>query len=72
MRKLRAVSEHEWIGGVCAGMAYWLGVPVWLTRLVWACTILFVGVGLLSYILLWIFMPEWEKTPSDYEEVTGD
>lgn len=71
-RKLRKVAQHEWIGGVCAGVAYWLGVPVWLTRLAWFCSVFFYGVGVVVYILLLIFMPTWDKTPKDYKEVTGD
>jgi phage shock protein PspC (stress-responsive transcriptional regulator) len=71
-RKLRRVTEDEWIGGVCGGVAYWLGVPVWLTRLVWTCAALFYGIGIGLYILLWIFLPKWEDTPADYEQITGD
>lgn len=70
-RKLRKVTKNEWIGGVCAGVAYWFGIPVWLIRLVWVCVALFYGVGVGLYILLWIFMPTWDKTPTDYKEVTG-
>lgn len=71
-RKLRKVTDDEWIGGVCAGVAYWLGFPVWLVRLIWACAALFYGVGVGIYILLWIFMPEWEETPADYQKITGE
>ncbi len=69
--KLKRITEHGKIAGVCAGFAYWLGAPVWIVRLIWAFTIFFMGWGLLLYILFWIFMPEWEKTPADFKEVTG-
>lgn len=71
-RKLRKVCDDAFIGGVCAGVAYWLGIPVWLTRLLWACASFYYGFGVGLYILLWIFMPEWEEAPEDYNEVTGD
>jgi len=71
-RKLRKVTGDQWIAGVCASVAYWLGTPVWLTRLVWTCIVLFYGVGVGLYILLWIFVPEWEETPVDYKRATGD
>jgi hypothetical protein len=33
-RKLRKVADdNAWIGGVCAGIAYWLGIPAWILRL---------------------------------------
>jgi len=30
------------------------------------------GTGVVAYIVLWIFMPEWSSTPSDYGKVSGD
>ncbi|MBI2109300.1 MAG: PspC domain-containing protein [Parcubacteria group bacterium] len=72
-RKLRLVTEEEqWVGGVCGGVAYWLGAPVWLVRLLWASSIIFFGFGVGLYILLWIFMPNWDKMPEDYKKITGD
>jgi phage shock protein PspC (stress-responsive transcriptional regulator) len=71
-RKLKRVPGRGWAGGVCAGIAYWLGIPVWLVRLIWVWAIIFYGTGLILYILLWIFMPEWEKTPDDFDQITGD
>jgi phage shock protein PspC (stress-responsive transcriptional regulator) len=68
-RKLKRITGKECIGGVCAGVAYWLGLPTWIVRLVWAWFVLFVGIGLVLYILMWIFMPKWKDTPDDYEEV---
>ena len=71
LRKLRCVTEEEWIGGVCAGLAYWLGIPTWIVRLLWVFEFFIFGVGFFAYILLWIFMPNWEETPGDYEDVSG-
>jgi len=71
MPKLRRVTGRKWIAGVCAGIAYWAGIPTWLVRLAWAVLGLSYGAGILPYLLLWIFMPEWEATPADYEERSG-
>lgn len=71
MRKLRRVVGEKWIGGVCAGVAYSLGAPAWLVRLVWAILGFSYGVGILPYLLLWVFMPEWDATPADYAERAG-
>lgn len=71
-RKLRRVKGKKWIGGVCAGVGYRFGKPVWLVRLLWALMVICLGFGILLYILMWILMPVWEETPPDYEEVTGD
>ena len=71
MNKLKRVKDgNNWLGGVCAGIAYWLGAPTWFIRLAWACVIIFTGFGIIPYILFWIFMPKWDGTPDDYKEVT--
>lgn len=69
-REFKRITGEEWIGGVCAGLAYWLGIPTWLVRLCWVGVSFFSGVGIIIYILLWIFTPEWDATPDDYEEIT--
>jgi len=71
-RKLRKINNHSWLGGVCAGAAYFFGVPVWLVRLVWLCSILGYGIGAGIYLILWIVLPRWEWDPDDFKKVTGD
>jgi phage shock protein C len=69
--KLRRIKEKGWLGGVCAGFGYWLGIPTWLVRLIWTVLALVYGVGAVLYILLWIFMPAWGSVPEGYEERSG-
>jgi phage shock protein PspC (stress-responsive transcriptional regulator) len=69
--KLRRVTGKRWLGGVCAGVGYWLGVPAWMVRVIWAVLLLAYGFGGLIYILFWIFMPAWDPVPADYEERAG-
>ena len=69
--KLRRIKGKHWLGGVCAGVGYWLGVPTWLVRLAWTLLLLCYGVGGIVYVLLWIFMPAWEAVPADYEQRAG-
>jgi phage shock protein PspC (stress-responsive transcriptional regulator) len=69
MLKLKRITGRAWIGGVCAGVAYWLGLPTWILRMVWAMMALCYGLGIVSYIVLWIFMPRWENDPSDYGRI---
>lgn len=66
MKTLAKVQQDKWLGGVCSGFAYALGVPTWTIRLVATLLFLSVGVGLLPYLLLWIFMPRWHIDPQDY------
>lgn len=72
MRTFRRVPDRAWLGGVAAGVAYALGVPTWVMRLVWTLCVLCLGTGILVYLLLWLFVPAWEETPTDYAEVAHD
>lgn len=69
--KLRRIKGKHWLGGVCSGIGYWLGVPTWLVRLAWTVLLLCYGFGGIVYVLLWIFMPAIESVPPDYEERAG-
>lgn len=73
-RKLRRMKGIEaWLGGVCSGIAYWMGIPVWITRLAWFVSVYyFWPVGLSLYILLSIFLPKWEENPRNLKIVTED
>ena len=72
-RKLRRLknSEEAMIAGICAGWAYWLSIPTWVVRLIWAVSGIH-GFGVFLYIAMWIFMPEWDEVPKDFKKVVGD
>lgn len=53
----RSVSDR-WIGGVCGGIAPMLGLESWVLRLLIAILTLFGGIGVIVYLLLWIFVPQ--------------
>lgn len=52
-------SRHRMIGGVCAGIAEWLGWDVTLVRVLYVVVSVFslAFPGTLVYIVLWIVMP---------------
>ncbi len=56
-RLIRPRSGRK-IAGVCAGFAEYLDLDVTLVRLVWLIVSVMTGVGLLSYPIAWIVMPE--------------
>jgi phage shock protein C len=45
------------LGGLCGGLARSTGVEAWVWRLLFTVLFIFGGVGLLVYVLLWIFVP---------------
>jgi len=68
------------LAGVCAGIAYWLGWPVRIVRLLWIMMVLLpftasvllhliaLWFAVLLYLGLWLFLPDWEDVPEDYED----
>lgn len=69
MEKLQRLPEPAGIlGGVCAGIAYHMKMPTWGIRLI-VILLLFSGVSVLFYLLLWLLMPSTDEIPDDYEDI---
>ena len=58
INSLRRSADDRWIAGVCGGIAEATGIDSWVWRLVFALLLLCWGVGLLVYVLMWIFVPK--------------
>lgn len=65
-QKKLALSRHDKkIAGVCGGFAEYLDLDPTLVRLLWLMMALFVGWGVVAYIVAWIVMPqEAESQPA--------
>jgi phage shock protein C len=57
LRRLARSSRDRWLGGICGGLGLYTPVPSWIWRLIFCVLLLSYGVGLVPYILLWIFVP---------------
>ncbi len=55
---LRRSRGDRWLAGVCGGLAKATGLESWIWRLVFVLCTVFIGFGLLFYVLMWIFVPE--------------
>jgi phage shock protein PspC (stress-responsive transcriptional regulator) len=56
-RRLRR-SREAMLGGVCAGIAEFVGVDTTVTRWIFAATIpLSIGTSVIAYLLLWMLLP---------------
>ena len=55
---MSASANKPVIGGVCYTLAKKFGIEAWIMRVIFVCSTLFVGVGPVIYIILWIFMPK--------------
>ena len=64
LNQFRLSMTDKWIGGVCGGLASLTNVPSWSWRILFLLTVLLHGIGVLVYILLWIFVPVQPVAPS--------
>ena len=71
VKKLYRDIDHKYIGGVCAGLEYYLGFDALWIRLIFILLAIFTGFGLIAYILLWILVPE-AGTTSQKLDMTGE
>jgi phage shock protein C len=57
-KRLMRPRQGRKIAGVCLGFAEYFDLDVTLVRLVWLVASVMTGIGLLSYPIAWIVMPE--------------
>jgi phage shock protein C len=63
LKQFRRSITDRWIGGVCGGLAEITGIPSWSWRILFVLTALLHGIGVIMYVLLWIFVPVQANTP---------
>ena len=57
-KKLTRSTQHQWIGGVCGGVAEYTGLDATLIRLVVVIGAFLAPTTLLIYLLAWVVMPQ--------------
>lgn len=63
LNRLHRSITDRWIGGVCGGLGELSGIPSWSWRILFVLTAFLHGLGLLMYVLLWIFLPKQVVAP---------
>lgn len=75
VKKLQRDTQHSVIGGVCSGLANYLGIDVVLVRLLFVVAFLVFGTGFLVYLIMWLVMPAGNSAPARanyYSTPNGD
>ena len=63
LHRLSLSSTDRVIGGVCGGLGAHTGLPSWAWRVIFCVSTFYFGIGLLFYLLLWIFIPAGAPPP---------
>lgn len=69
-KRLFRDKKRGWIGGVCAGLAAYMGLPIWVLRLAFIIAIPAPIPSLIPYLVLWYLLPP-SKTKSDELQMQG-
>lgn len=67
-KKLYRNLDDKIIGGVCSGIAKYLGISIISTRIIWVIFSLFYGIGFFIYLILWIILPKGKTTETFKKE----
>jgi phage shock protein PspC (stress-responsive transcriptional regulator) len=64
LHRLSLSGTDRVIGGVCGGLGAHTGLPSWAWRVIFCVSVFYFGIGLLFYVLLWIFIPAGAAPPT--------
>ena len=70
-RRLYRDPDRRFLGGVCAGLAAWLGVSPLIIRIVFILLTVLWGTSLAVYLITWIIIPQ-AKTTAQKLEMRGE
>lgn len=56
-RDLKKSSVDTKVAGVCGGFGEYTPLPSWMWRVIFLVSLFIGGLGLITYIILWICMP---------------
>lgn len=70
-RRLYRDMEDRILGGVCSGIGYYWRIDPLVLRLIFVFTLFWGGLGLITYIILWIVVPP-AVSPSQKLEMKGE
>ena len=65
LQSLRRSTSDRWIGGICGGLGEMTSMPSWSWRILFILGLLLHGIGLVVYVLMWIFVPLQTASPAD-------
>ncbi len=70
---LKRSVESRLIGGVCGGIAEWLGWDPTLVRITYVAVSLLSAAfpGIIVYVMLWVLMPERDDWEEDWHPPSG-
>ncbi|MCC7409374.1 MAG: PspC domain-containing protein [Phycisphaeraceae bacterium] len=57
LKKLARSKTDKILGGICGGLGAHTSMPAWMWRVIFVVGAFLSGLGVIAYIVMWIFMP---------------
>jgi len=57
-KRLYRSRNERMIGGVCGGIAEYVGLDPTIVRALWVAVSLLAGFGIILYLILWVIVPQ--------------
>ncbi|QLQ16508.1 MAG: PspC domain-containing protein [Micropruina sp.] len=67
-KKLTRSRTDKFLGGVCGGLANYLGMDSGIVRLITVLVAVFTQVGWMAYLVAWALLPAEGGGPTGFEE----
>ena len=71
VKRLQRSRTERMLAGVCGGIGRYFDVDPTIIRVLFVFFSLFIGGGILAYIILWIIMPEEPEAVEQTDEVSA-
>lgn len=71
LKQLCKSDSDKRLAGICGGFGEFTPMPSWLWRAIFVASIFIGGMGVVTYIILWIFMPN-ASTQRSEKEIEGE
>jgi phage shock protein PspC (stress-responsive transcriptional regulator) len=60
VKALRLPKMDKKLGGVCVAFANSFDIDPTIIRIIWVCSVIFAGTGILAYLVCWLIIPNEE------------
>jgi phage shock protein PspC (stress-responsive transcriptional regulator) len=71
-RDLKKSSVDIKLAGVCGGFGEYTPLPSWMWRVIFLVSLFIGGLGLITYVVLWICMPSANTPKRKEREINPD
>lgn len=58
LKQITRSQQDKKLAGICGGLGEHTSIPAWFWRVIFIASVFIYGIGVILYVLFWIFMPQ--------------